>query len=132
MSKLIIITSNGRNDLVEAESKLSTTNKPFTRHSLIMNKLSEVYPYSSIIIPVHSLEYIEDMLRPFNIINNKYLDFLKNAFKSCGSIKYHSMKDSELKSPYDCGLVNYLFTKDKNVDPDKLPYFLQCGIYGSA
>ena len=128
MANLVVITNPKDDHLIEAESKLTqTTNKPFTRNSLIMDKLSNTFTNALYVTCVDTPEYIETQLRSTDIIDDEYFDFLKNAW-----ISFASSKDieAEMTSPYDAGLVNYLFSK-KPIDPHNIPYYLQCGIYGN-
>lgn len=128
MAKLVVITSPKDGNLIQAETKLTqTTNKPFTRNGLIMDKLSKIFGDAEYITCSETIDEIEAKLRQTDIVNDAYFNFLKNAWES---FAFANNIEDEMKSPYDGGLINYVFSKNNN-NLHHLPYYLQCGFYGN-
>lgn len=127
MANLVVISALNNEELIKAEAQLKTTNKPFTRNKLILDKIRSWFPDAKYIINSTAPNTIEEKLRELNVIDGKYLDFLKNAWNTFTAAKNI---ESEFKSPFDQGLVNYVFCKNQ-LDVSLLPYYLQCGFYGN-
>jgi len=130
MTNLIIISScpSANASIINREETFNTTNKPFTRHLKIYSKLSQKYPEATYINEKWASDLIKKKIVTLPFIDSAYIIFLENAYKSfisCGS-------NDECTSPYDGGLVNYLYHKSGLPNNKKnIPYYLQCGIYGN-
>lgn len=124
MSKLIIITSQINDKIVEKELKNNVTNKPFYRHKMIFNKLKTFN--QNIIIINDDIEMIKKKLLEMNVIDQNYFLFLEKAYNS-----YHQAgHPNDYTSPFDQGLVCYHFSKNYHDRIKNFPSYLQCGYYG--
>ena len=129
MPKLTIITTHPNEHHATTEETQQSTNKPFKRHFQILDQLRNIYPKDNFVYVDEPINYIEKELRKYPCVDPTYLEFLKNAYISyCCSRHKHNNEDLQ---SLDHGLVNYCFSKNMNVDLSKIPYHVQCGIYGN-
>lgn len=129
MEKLIVITSETNESIINQEKQYSSTNKPFTRQKLILEGLKKKFKDAQFVVRSDSSEKMEKRLANNYFLDKKYLSFLKNAYPSFITSKNYG--SDEYLSPYDGGLVNYTFGYISHENLDKIPYYLQCGLYGN-
>lgn len=127
MSKLVITTIEQNKSLIEKERLSCAQNKPFTRHNNIICFLSERKHIINTISTDIDKENIINKLLELNLCTPEYLDFLKFSYTS-----YLSAGEPIYFKSSDNGLVSYIYYKDKCTNiKDKLPYYIQSGIYGN-
>jgi acetoin utilization deacetylase AcuC-like enzyme len=129
MKKLVIITAKTNEEFVLRERSYQATNKPFTRQKIIFDELSNRYSDALIVENMESLDFIKNEIALCPFITDYYLVFLENAYKSYIE---SGVNNPDYISPYDNGLVNYLFSKSAcEINSLNIPYYLQCGMFGN-
>jgi acetoin utilization deacetylase AcuC-like enzyme len=127
MTNLTIFSGAINDEIITNEKNYKSTHKPFTRHKNIIKALSEIYDNTTFVFQNNTIEEIEKEVESSNLVDSRYLKFLKNAYLSY----IQSDQDPSYMSEYDFGLVAYYFSKEPVKCLDKLPYYLQCGVYTS-
>ncbi len=129
MKKLVIVSTDTNEKLIAKEKSYNTSNKPFTRHQIILNDIAVKFPNSMVAQNLASETQLKKIISDSPCVTKEYILFLENAYKS---YKESMTTSEDYISPYDDGLVNYLFNKDAVfTNLENIPYYLQCGIYGN-
>ncbi len=130
MDKLTVVTAKPDHNLITLEKDSDAQNKPFTRHEKILAKLTETSA------KIYTIDTTDKMLQEttkelldLKMASKEYMDFLANAWDSFNNAgKPNAFAGAGTNGE---GLTSYIFSREKLNKIQKLPYYIQSGIYGN-